>query len=171
MSAHERPVQFAKERSVVFSVWKFSRLAVVALVLAVALTATGCAKRATVKGKATVDGKPLTSGSIRFVPDTKKGNESPDEPIGTITESGTYELFTKNEAGAPPGFYKVVVNAQETPDIKKPGATKSLIHDKYSKVETTDLSIEVKSGAGADAYDLKLDGPGSGPSGTVPMPK
>ena len=63
--------------------------------------------------------------------------------------------------------------AQTQVDSKDAAKAKSLIDEKYNKAATTDLSIEVKSGAAADAYDLKLAGSSgaAGRSGVPPMPK
>jgi hypothetical protein len=143
--------------------------------LAAVLTAVAGCGRVSVSGKATVGDKPLTTGSVTLVPDKDKGNTSTEEPVGLITETGTYEVYTNKQAGAPAGWYKVVVTAQEMPDNTKPMATKSLIDEKYTKAETTDLKIEVKSGAPAGTYDLKLSpysGSGTtGPGRAPPMPK
>jgi hypothetical protein len=149
------------------------------LVVAAALTAAGCGRRITVKGKVTVGETPLTYGSVLFIPDKDKENTSTVSPRGLITPDGTYEL---NES-VPPGWYKVVVSATEetSGDNAKTdmAPAKSLIDARYSDPNRTDLRIEVKSGA---SYDLKLDGPGQGgvprqpgvpPShgGVPPMPK
>src|SRR5687767_13348261 len=64
-----------------------------------------------VKGKVTVDGAALTSGSVRFVPDTTKGNKATTEPAGEIGSDGTYTLHTNGKPGAPAGWYKVTVSA------------------------------------------------------------
>jgi hypothetical protein len=165
---------------VAFSLGKFPYRTVSLVTLAIfVLTIAGCSKTATVTGKVTVDDKPLTKGGIRFVPDKAKGNTSPDEAIGTINETGVYELRTNNQAGVPPGWYKVCVHSTDMPDNTNPSAPlKSYVDGKYDKPETTDVSIEVKSGAPAGAYDLKLSA-GSGTlkidttsgSGVIPMPK
>ena len=160
----------------VLSVWKISRLALVFVLLVTILTAAGCAGNTPVSGKVTVNNKPLTSGSVRYVPDKDKGNTATVEPVGTISESGTYELHTNGQPGPPAGFYKVAVVAQDKVDNTKPTDIKTLIDSKYNTAEKTDLHVEVKSGAAPGAYDLKLDGPGgpdaSGtPGGTIPMPK
>src|SRR4051812_40534827 len=79
----------------------------------VVFVAAGCAdgeKLAPVAGKVTVDGKPLTSGSVSFRPDASQGNSSQHQPTGTIDAEGNYELFVPPaKKGAPLGWYKVVV--------------------------------------------------------------
>ena len=109
-----------------------------------------------VTGKATVDGSPLTLGSVRFVPDPAKGNKATVEPIGQIGADGTYTLYTNNKAGAPPGWYKVAINATEIPDSSRPFSGKSLIAQKYNSPDSSGVSIEVKSSSKAGDYDLKL---------------
>jgi len=141
-------------------------LALLAVAAAVVFTACGCARSVPVKGKVeTTDGKLVPNGNVIFVPDKDKGNTSTDEPRANITEQGTYELITNGKPGAPAGWYKVVVNAVEKTegDNTKPTTPKQLVAQKYNKVETTDLSVEVKPDG---TYDLKL----AGYSGTAAMP-
>jgi hypothetical protein len=146
------------------------------LTLAALLAAvSGCSGQPAVKGHASVDNKPLSSGSVRFIPDKDKGNTATAEPRGVITEQGTYEVATDGRPGAPPGWYKVVVAAVEPVDLNNPSPppAKSLIAVKYNQPETTDLHVEVKAGAADGAYDLKLSGPGRDsalPGAILPMP-
>jgi hypothetical protein len=137
-----------------------SRLPLVPLLIVI-LSTIGCSGQHSVRGKVTVDDQPLTTGGVRFVPDKGKGNTSTQQPEAIISESGTYEVYTEKKAGAPPGWYKVVVVAKKNLDIAKPKEAESLIDERYSSVDTTDLSIEVKSGGD---YDLKLKGPKSTPT-------
>ena len=149
------------------------RLAFLAVVLAV--TACGCGgTNVPVKGKASVGDKPLSAGSVRFLPDKEKGNNTAGEPYGVISEGGTYDVKTNGKPGAPPGWYKVVVTAVTPVDLNNPSPppSKSLIAAKYNQPETTDLHLEVKENAGDGAYDLKLSGPAPGDSnqgGVVPV--
>lgn len=131
-----------------------ARLPLVPLPIVI-LATIGCSGRYSVSGKVTVDDTPLTTGGVLFVPDKDKGNTSTQQPEAKISESGTYEVYTDYKAGAPPCWYKVVVVAKTAPPMAV-----SLIHERYSSVATTDLSIEVKSGGN---YDLKLKGPKSTP--------
>jgi hypothetical protein len=110
----------------------------------------------TVKGKVTVDGAPLTSGSVRFVPDAAKGNKSKDEPAGEIGSDGTYTLSTNGKPGAPPGWYKVTVNATSVPDSSNPFGGKALVAPRFNSPESSQLSVEVVSSPKAGAYDLTV---------------
>lgn len=158
----------------VFSLSKFLiRMAPVFILAAISTAATGCSSGISVSGKVTVDDKPLTTGGVTFVPDKEKGNTSTEEAHGQITEAGTYEMYTNNQKGVTPGFYKVLVVAQDKPDISKPTEVKSLIDSMYNKVETTPLKIEVKPDGD---FNLKLSGPSvTAPNttrgGVPPMPK
>jgi hypothetical protein len=59
--------------------------------------------------------------------------------------------------GAPPGWYKVTVTAQEPIDPQNPyAAPRNLISTKWSDVATSGLEIEVVGNPVAGAYDLKL---------------
>jgi hypothetical protein len=158
---------------VVLSAWPSRALSFLAV--AAVLAACGCGARLVpVKGTASVDGKKLTSGSVRFIPDKGKGNTLTAEPISPISEDGAYELLTEGQRGAPPGWYKVVVTSVETVDTSTTSAPppKSLVAGKYGQPDTTDILIEVKPGAGDAAYDLKLSPPGKteGPGGIPKMP-
>jgi hypothetical protein len=110
-----------------------------------------------VSGKVTVDGQPLTTGSVSFRPE--KGSASSQEPGGEIDEDGTYRLFTAGKEGAPPGRYRVLVVAVDPNDLKKKfpyGKRTSFVNAKYSNPKTTDLLVEVTAASKPGAYDLKL---------------
>ena len=130
-----------------------SVLVAVALLIPSGCSSGGLEK---VSGKVTVDGAPLTMGMVRFVPDASKGNKTPTEPVGEIKKDGTYTLMTNGKEGAPPGWYKVSVTASETPDSSKPFSGKSLVAQQYNNPESSNIAFEVKSGAPAGAYDIKV---------------
>lgn len=110
-----------------------------------------------VDGQVLYKGKPLPQGEVAFYPEKTKGNNVPLPPTGTIA-SGRYSLKMKEKAGAPLGWYKVVVVSQAPSNPKDPySVPKSLIPAKYSKLETTPFLVEVKEGASEGTYDLKLD--------------
>jgi hypothetical protein len=105
-----------------------------------------------VEGKVTVENVPLTSGIVGFLPDAGKGNTSRVQTWGTLDEKGEYTVSTEGRAGAPLGFYKVIVivtTPPEEPNVPLP-------HAKYKTVATTDLHIEVTETADKGAYDLHL---------------
>ena len=108
-----------------------------------------------VAGKVTVDGKPLPAGSLIFKPEAAKGNASKFEPSGTIGGEGSYSLFTKEKPGAPIGWYKVGIVAQQA-SANDPYVMKSLVPERYNDADTSGLEIEVVANPVSGAYDLKL---------------
>ena len=106
-------------------------------------------------GKIILDGEPVTgkTGILLLQPDASKGNTSPFLPRGTIDKEGKFTLTTRGKAGAPPGWYKVVVSVSE------PGYgdvdDQALIRPDYQS-DKTPLRIEVVRQPQPDAYDLQL---------------
>jgi hypothetical protein len=118
---------------------------------------TSAEKLTPVAGKVTVNGSPLTTGSVTFHPDAQKGNNTPHIPVGTLDAEGNYKLMSSTKEGAPLGWYKVTVTAQEPIDPKNPYAPpKHMINPKFSDAETSGLAVEVVEKPAAGAYDLKL---------------
>jgi hypothetical protein len=109
-----------------------------------------------VSGKVTLDGKPLTRGTVRYFLVDAPVNAV--VPRGSLDESGTYTLTTGGKPGAPAGKYKVCVF--EDPDAgKKAGANSQVsIPMIYRDQVNTPLTVEVVSGA-AGSYDLTLSTP------------
>lgn len=108
-----------------------------------------------VEGQVTYQGQPLKTGSLVFQPDAAKGNTSTLTPSGTLGPDGRYKLYTQERPGAPPGWYKVGVVAQEAPP-NDPYAMRSLIPQRYGDPQTSGISIEVSASAPAGAYDIRL---------------
>jgi hypothetical protein len=115
----------------------------------------GCGSQlgATVSGKVTLDGAPLTSGDVMFTP-TGKGPAAG----GSIDSSGSYQLATGTDSGLPPGEYKVtVVATKPAPPAaanQPPPAPIPITPPKYGRPETTDLKVTVA--AGSNTIDLTL---------------
>jgi hypothetical protein len=115
-----------------------------------------------VSGTIKVTGQPLTTGWVTFYPDEARGNRSTHLPVAEVKPNGTYSLSTNGRPGAPPGWYKVVVAASLDPIPVKPRRNPDsslwkprwLVHEKYTRPETTDLQVEVPAPGG---YDLELD--------------
>lgn len=131
---------------------------------ACALLAPGCGgsgsnlpPRGTVKGKITLDGKPLNPGQghVMFVPDTNKGTKGPPA-IGVTDAEGNYTLSTDRESGggdgAIVGFHRVRIS--EIPNPEKPDA-KLTIPTKYGDEATSGFSVEVKPGENPISLELK----------------
>jgi hypothetical protein len=149
------------EGSTVFRFFVGGRCACFALLV---LPLLGCGagsreKLHPVSGRITINGKPLTLGSVAFRPMKEKGNTSSLDPGGEIEEDGTYIVFTQNGEGAPAGWWKVIVSARDPIDPKDPyKATRSYVPAKYELLEKTDLAIEVQESPPPGAYDLQLTG-------------
>jgi hypothetical protein len=127
-----------------------------------ALAACGCGgpgeKLLPVSGKVTVNGQPLTFGSVSFRPDRSRGNSSQQQPTGVIDSAGGFELYTTREKGAPAGWYKVLVFADENREVGPlhPAPPRWAVAAKYTGEQTTDLFVEVVEKPAAGAYDLRL---------------
>ncbi len=143
---------------------RFREICVVLLAVITAPMLIGCGgsddgpKLVPVSGVVSLDGKPLPGVGVSFQPDAAKGNKSVLVPSGTANAEGKYELVAAAKNGAEVGWYKVVIvpatpapMGGEMPQVGPPP-----FNVKYTAPTTTDLSIEVKAGATAGAYDLKL---------------
>ena len=154
------------------------RRAATILVLAVC-TLAGCGsgisyEHATVHGKVTYKGKPVTFGSVLFVPVEPPKDGLMQPASGAIQADGSYALKSEADAGAIIGEHKVVVIAvdgsksAETPDpaetdaaptpaagpTMKSGGFKSAIPQKYSDPGSTPLTRKVA--AGDNTLDIEL---------------
>ena len=115
---------------------------------------TGCSENlgATVSGVVTLDDRPLSTGTVAFVP---KGQGTIS--YGQIDNSGRYSISTATTQSMPPGSYTVTVVATE-PIPESTGnvevTPKVLTPAKYTDAKTSDLQVEVK--AGANDIPLKL---------------
>ncbi|MCI0464172.1 MAG: hypothetical protein L0Z62_45135 [Gemmataceae bacterium] len=136
--------------------WYLGALLTGGVVLALAgCNAGGGEGLAPVVGKVTVDGKPLTTGSVSLRPDGSKGNKSQHQPTGAIDPQGNFEvLVPPARKGAPLGWYKVVVTALDDPQPGKP--LKSFIDMKYADENNTPLKVEVIASPEPGRYDFKL---------------
>jgi hypothetical protein len=112
-----------------------------------------------VAGSVTLDGQPLTFGTVSLRPDASKGNQSLHHPAAVIDAAGRYEVFTTGRKGAPPGWYKVLVFADEqNRDLVKGkmASPKFVTHIKYIDERTTDLTIHVVEKPPPGSYDLRV---------------
>jgi hypothetical protein len=117
-----------------------------------------------VAGTITVDGEPLRAqeGTVLFKPNKVKGNTTSWEPFGSIDGNGRYSLQTAGKRGAPPGWYRVIVAAYETPPTGKPSAMFKPAHydvrvnRRYGDAKTSGLEVEVVEKPESGPYDLKL---------------
>jgi hypothetical protein len=96
-----------------------------------------------VKGKVVLaDGKPLGGGWITFVP---KG-ELPVTPSAAIGSDGTFSLNTGGSGdGAPPGDYKVRVEAPQFQQAVPKSRRKPVFPEKYNDEDSSGLVITVRA--------------------------
>jgi hypothetical protein len=112
-----------------------------------------------VEGNVTIDGKPFTNGAVTLIP-TEGGAPS----YGGTDAQGHYSLETGNKAGVKPGTYKVVLQKFETGKVdprdeegrntQNMAPAKALVPEKYSKPETSDITLTIPSADGK--YDIHV---------------
>jgi len=119
----------------------------------------GCGERLVpVKGRITLDGKPVPKGDIWFVPDLDKGAKHTEYSMSKLDSDGRYELTTLTKPGVPRGWYKVVVYATQTePPASPHGWTPDwIVPVKYTTAQTTDLTAEVAASSEPLVLDFDL---------------
>jgi hypothetical protein len=124
-----------------------------AAILLVLTVAGGCeqgpAPLALVRGQVRHRGVPLHTGTVVFTPDALRGATGP-LASGDIQPDGSYTLSTGGAPGAVPGWHRVTVLAVEVGKVsllgQKPARPRSLLPEKYSDPELSNLAGEVKLG-------------------------
>lgn len=100
---------------------------------------------APVRGKITIDGKPLQTGKVRFAPERGRG------ATGDIQPDGTYKLTTYSpDDGAIVGKHRVSIEARRdagkrSVENEEP-VPPSLIPEYYADESKSGLEFDVKSG-------------------------
>lgn len=130
-----------------------ARIVGACLALGVIVCGTGCggdAKLRSVHGVVTLDGQPLSTGTVRFVPAAGRAAS------GKIRSDGTFTLGTYGKSdGALIGTHQVVVIAYEPaggrtggrPDMTVANPKiKPLVPERYMAPGTSGLTYEVKPG-------------------------
>lgn len=114
--------------------------------VAACLVAVGCGRRIALvpaEGRVTLDGKPLEFGAVMVQPTAGPAAQ------GKINSDGTFRLGTfKPDDGAIPGPATVRVMCRK--DITQPGGERaygpSLVPDRYTRFDTSGLTVEIKAG-------------------------
>lgn len=127
------------------------------LLLLVALAGCGQNLGASVKGKVTVGGKPLSTGTIVFHPKGGRGSLA----SANIGADGSYELLTGKLDSMPAGEYGVTVVAVEgelfpTAQNPNPQVTR-LVGERYALEETSGLKYTIAPGE--NTIDINLESP------------
>jgi len=114
-------------------------------------------KLAPVQGTVTLtDGTPVEYGHVILHPDVSRGNSSLEMSQGTIRD-GTYTIMTGAREGAPPGAYKVSIEAAKEVDPNNPYFTEWLADEKYVNPDRSGLKLDVVEDAEPGRYDFKLN--------------
>lgn len=120
--------------------------------LAMLLLLCGCGKPevGTVAGSVTLDGQPLSNGTIVFEDATRGVSVN-----AALAVDGTFTARTYDKQGLPPGSYQVAirpgsVGSGEAPLVGEvdPNSTPSAstIPERYRSVKTSELTADVKLG-------------------------
>ena len=112
--------------------------------------------KASVTGKVTFEGKPVTKGTVTFLAIDPKGRNA----TGAIGPDGSYTLQTETAGdGALLGDYVVGISARDDEVLDytppKPIPPKYLVPAKYEDPKTSELKATVKSGSNSFPFDLK----------------
>lgn len=128
------------------------------LCLIALLLVLGCrqdSKLGRVHGTVRLDEKPLTTGTIRFMPEAGRS------AAGKLQSDGTYTLGTYGESdGALIGVHKVAIIAYEAAGDGRPAyenqgqSSKPLVPKRYMAPGTSGLTFDVKQGDNQADFDL-----------------
>lgn len=118
----------------------------------------------TVKGRLTMDGKPLKPGTAVTLMQPDSGYLA----FGTTDAEGNFEVKSWNEGHMPIGTYRVMIQppAGDSPDPESAeaaelalsgggGADKAEFPERYRQTTTSGLTYEVKEGENHFEIDLK----------------
>ena len=139
------------------SIKHIRNFALVAIYCAFVIGCSNDSGLTSVSGIVTVDGKPVTEGTIMFYPTGGRPAAS------QIAPDGSYELTSfKRGDGVPAGNHKVTISAyttirpknavaptninEETEANMAEGKIVWLVDKKYSKLQTSKITAEVKAG-------------------------
>jgi hypothetical protein len=126
-------------------------------VLPMCAFATGCSdgrpERVPVKGRVTIDGKPLEAGNVLFYPAENRVAMAKIQPDGTFTLS-TYDFGD----GCVTGRHPVSVNASK---LINQQTMRWFAPKKYAGADTSELEFEVTEPT--DAAEIKLSWEGGKP--------
>ncbi len=127
----------------------FSSLSIV-----IGLVGCGGVYDASVQGVVTLDGNPVPTGAISYVP-TNGGPQA----YALVDQAGNYEVFTGREAGLPPGEYGVTVVSRKSSTTPSAGGGppppgEPITPRWYASANTSGLKFNIEPGS--NDIDLKL---------------
>ncbi|MBX3426076.1 MAG: carboxypeptidase regulatory-like domain-containing protein [Pirellulales bacterium] len=137
------------------------------LVAATMLALVGCggAYDAVVTGEVRLDGQPITTGAVAFIP--AAGGPT---AYAQIDANGRYDIHTGKERGLPSGSYGVTVVSREPPATERsktggpPPPGKALTPEWYALAQYSPLKVDVKPGKN----DVPLELTNQAPAGWTP---
>ena len=111
---------------------------------------------ASVEGVVTLDGQPLTRGTVSFIPDAGGAGAT-----AAINSDGTFAAKTGSSSGLPPGEYSITVRAREDAVIPAKGNLpmpgKLLTPKKYDAASTSGLRATIEPGDNELKLELQSD--------------
>lgn len=128
--------------------------------MTLALAAAGCDQqtdhRVPVSGTVLIDGEPLTSGMIRFVPEVGRPSSS------AILTDGSFDLASErvnqiSESGVRPGSYRVQVSSSKIIDDE---TIQWQAPQKYADFRTSGLDVTISKPTEGLVIELTWDGAG-----------
>jgi hypothetical protein len=125
-----------------------------AIVSAVAILSTGCSDgrptRVQVSGQVLIDGRPLTVGNVKFVPEGSRPSS------GKLDAQGKFTLTCYDgEDGVVPGRHRAQISAMEVISGSK---VKWLAPPKYADFRTSELEFEITEPTDDLRIELTWDG-------------
>jgi hypothetical protein len=144
----------------------YARAWIVLSLAGIVVGLAGCTKPldpslAPVSGTVTIGSEPLAGAKVTFIP---KDGTTGFGGVGTTDSSGRYKLAGSrdNEAGIPPGEYRVVISKRLNPDGSEPppgeqpmmSAAKESLPDAYSSMSMTTLTATVPAGGATLDFPL-----------------
>ena len=123
--------------------WPLAGIRLLALVLATGLSGCGGNSGPTLvqlSGTILFEGRPIPPGTLTFVPKEGKGPTA----TGTVADAGHFTVSTHRAGdGITPGTYRIRVESWETPPTMGGPQPKSAVPEKYTNMNTTDLTLDV----------------------------
>ena len=115
------------------------------LVLVLGIGLSGCGGKSgptlvQLSGTILFEGRPIPPGTLTFVPKEGQGPTA----TGTIADAGHFTVSTHHPGdGITPGAYRIRVESWETPPTMGGPPPKSAVPEKYTNMNTTDLTLDV----------------------------
>ena len=129
--------------------------------VALLLVAGGCeprVQRFPVSGRVLIDGEPLTSGSIRFVPESGRPAGSQIAADGSFRVVSVSAADKTKVAGLVAGHYRVAVSSTETLGESEDAEVRWLIPSHYGSFRTSDLKVDIQGPTESLMIELTWEG-------------